>query len=127
MKSSRSLVLMVLFAAVLVFLLGGHIDITYTDSGFILHGGKEPFSVSFTEITDRYWYDGNFEPGEAVSAKGRLGFITGTYEGGSIDGAYQLYLDRNYEGDVLIVETAENTLVIGSDRVDLQGLYERLQ
>ncbi|MBQ1272750.1 MAG: hypothetical protein IIY12_04560, partial [Clostridia bacterium] len=114
-------------AALLVFLLGGHIDLVYTDDGFVLHGGKEPLSVSFTEVTDCYWHEGNFEPGTLIFGKGRIGFITGDYEGGSMDGLYQLYLDRGYEGDILIVKTAEDTLVVGSDRVDLHGLYERLQ
>ena len=123
----RRLVTLVLLAAVVFILLGGSVRLRLGEDSFTVKAGiGSSVTVNYADITTAEWFAGPFTPGDLVTGKNTLRSQSGTFKDGSLAGTYQLFLGKNYDGQVLVVRYQDQTLVIGASTVDMQALYNAL-
>jgi len=71
--------------------------------------------------------DERFEPGKRISGISTLSYHAGKFQGGSLDGVYNIYLQKDWQGPVLIISHDDGVLVIGSATIETRQIYDQLQ
>lgn len=105
----------------------GGISAEYIDTGVILRGGGSRTEILFEQIEAVEELQAPFQMGEPVDAKEKESYFAGIYSGGDLDGEYTLYLDKLYEGEILLLRCADQTVVIGCATVDMPFLKDYLR
>ncbi|MDO4732774.1 MAG: hypothetical protein Q4B50_04580, partial [Bacillota bacterium] len=125
----RGAVLIAVFIVVISNILPGRsITAEYLEDSVILRGANSRTELLFAQLDSVDWLAEPFEMGSPVEAKEKNSFYAGIYQDGGLPGeSYQLFLDKEYAGDVLLIRTAEGPVVIGSAQIDMLFLHDYLQ
>lgn len=126
-KRIRSLIILVLLAALAMLLLGGSFRVAFSEDSFGISAGLFGNEVvPFSTVTSLELQDGPFAPGARLSGRGSLRFAVGDFRGGGLAGDYRLYLEKSYDGPVLILRHQAGVLVIGANNLDIHAIHNEL-
>ncbi|MBQ6807979.1 MAG: hypothetical protein IJP07_02280 [Firmicutes bacterium] len=118
----------VFFVVISNILPGRSITAEYLEDSVILRGASSRTEILFEQLESVAWLGDSFEMGSPVEAKEKDAFYAGIYQDGSLPGeSYQLFLDKEYAEDILLIRTAEGPVVIGSAQIDMLFLHDYLQ
>lgn len=128
-KLLRAAVLIAVFLVVIGNIFpGSSISAEYTDAGVILRGGLSRIEILFEQVESVEWLGSSFQLGTAVDSQEKETFYAGLYQDGGLPGeSYQLFLDKEYSEDVLLIRYTEGSVVIGSAKVDMLFLHDYIR
>lgn len=120
-----TLVLAILFAALISLMFTGNITVEYGDGGFkIVADYFEDLTVGYDEV-DSVELVEDFDRGTRVYGFGGSKLLMGTFESDTY-GKYTLYAYTKCDYGV-VVRSGEKTLIItGKDKVETEKIYEKL-
>ena len=120
-----TLVLAILFAALIPFMFTGNITVEYGDGGFKIEADYfEDLTVGYDEV-DSVELVEDFDRGTRVYGFGGSKLLMGTFESDTY-GKYTLYAYTKCDYGV-VVRSGEKTLIItGKDKAETEKIYEKL-
>ena len=123
------LTLGVFFVIACVMLSSTNLTVDYLEEGIMVRCGRYGTDLTFDQVKQAVLREEPFVLGEMVDGLDKDPYYAGDFRGGDGEtpGLYRVYLDKVYDGKVLIIETDEQPVVIGSRDVDMEFLYAYLR
>lgn len=125
LKKYRGFILVAALAIMADFFFLNEINVIYDADSIYCKGGLIGVQVNYDDVTGLEWRE-SFEIGDRVSGIDTLRYSSGEFEGGDLEGTYDLLLDRHYTGQILVIHAAPQSMVIGSSNVDMTKLYDTI-